>query len=562
MTSMSIRTTVYGELAAELAATRTQVMFGLAGEDNILFIDEVTRKGIAVYPASHENVAVNMADGFSWRSGQIGVCTVTRGSGLLNAATAIRTAARAGRRVLVITGDNATDSDSRWDLKALDYGPLVSSLGAEYFHAASADQAVPVLRQALDATRAGRTSVLAVPVDILLGNAAESSAAAIDDRTPTVATASPRAAGREVAREDTRRVAELLMSHSRPLMLAGQGVAGAGVRDELEELARRSGALLGTTLLARDLFLGSPYNLGIVGGFSSDPAVSILAEIDCVIAFGASLNSWTTGGATLFRSVPVIQVDTDPDAFGANIPIALGICADAAATVRGLLEAIPEVAPGDDRPLHDAAVLERLGDPLWDGPDESLSNALDPRAIATVLDAALPEERTVVLDTGRFLSSPGRYMHHLAPNAFRHTADGGSIGMGLGVALGGTLARPDVPAVLFIGDGGLSMTLGDLETAARHQLPLVIVVMNDQAFGAELVHLRMHKLRWDAACLPDLDFAACARALGIEAATVRTLGELKSHTADVARRRTPLLLDCKIRRDLFETRVIARSGPG
>ena len=561
VTTMSTRTTVYEELAAELSAARTQAKFGLAGEDNILLIDAVTQAGIAVYPASHENVAVNMADGFSWRSGQIGVCTVTRGSGVLNAATAIRTAARAGRRVLVITGDIATDGDPRWDLKALDYRPLVSSLGAEYFPVASAAEAVPVLREALEATRAGRTSVFAVPVDILLGNAAESSAPAMLDRTPTIATAPSGAEVREVGQEDTTRVARLLMSHDRPLVLAGQGVATAGVRDELEELARRTGALLGTTLLARDLFRGSPYNLGVVGGFSSDPAVPILAEIDCVIAFGASLNSWTTGGATLFHDASIIQVDTDPEALGANLSIALGICADAAATVRGLLEAIPEALPDDARPLHDAAVLARLCDPLWDGPDESLPNALDPRAIATALDVALPEQRTVVLDTGRFLSAPGRFMHHLVPDAFRHTADAGSIGMGLGVALGGALARPDIPAVLFVGDGGLSMSLGDLGTAARHHLPLVIVVMNDQAFGAELVHLQTHGLGWDAACLPDIDFAACARALGIEAATVHTLDELERHTADVAQRQAPLLLDCKIRRDLFETRVIARSGP-
>src|ERR1700749_3713793 len=107
----SLTDTVSGAIADELVALGTDVVFGLVGEDTVAFVTAAGQAGIRYCGARHENIAVNMADGYSWRSGELGVCTVPRGPGLLNGAMAIRTAARAGRSVLVITGDMATDGD-------------------------------------------------------------------------------------------------------------------------------------------------------------------------------------------------------------------------------------------------------------------------------------------------------------------------------------------------------------------------------------------------------------------------------------------------------------------
>jgi acetolactate synthase-1/2/3 large subunit len=540
--------TITGALADELIALETDVMFGLVGEDTLGFVTAASQAGVAYHGARHENIAVGMADGYSWRGGGLGVCTVTRGPGLLNAAMAIRTAARAGRRVLVITGDMATDGDWDWDFKSIDHAPLVAALGAAYFHAPTPDDVVPVFRRAAEAARRGRTVVFAVPVDVLHAPAA-AAAVGREPGLPEVRQTAP-----EPTAEAIAHAVELLGASEKPLILAGRGAQAPEVRPVLEQLALRTGALLGTTLLARELFRGSPYDVGIVGGFSSDPAVPLLAEVDCAVVFGASLNRWTTAGRTLFKDVPVIQVDSDPAALGANMSIEVEICADAGVAAARLLDAL-SASGVSSKPFHRPETLERLRRPLWAGPDESTEDELDPRAITTTLDQLLPEERTIVLDSGRHLTSAGRFMRFLGPDSFRHTADGGAIGMGLGIALGAKAASPETPAVLFIGDGGMSMTLGDLETAVRNDLPLTIVVMNDRAYGSELVHAVADGLPWDHATLPEIDFAAAAAALGLEAARVRTLEELRTHARNLEGRTTSLLLDCRIRQDLFVRRV-------
>jgi acetolactate synthase-1/2/3 large subunit len=549
MTTVDSPRAVYTRLVEDLIRMDTTVMFGLAGEDTVAFITSAAQAGITYCGARHENIAVGMADGFSWRSGRVGVCTVTRGPGLLNAATAIRTAARARRRVLVITGDMATAGDWDWDFKSIEHDPLVAALGARHFRARTADDCASSLRDAMAAAVSGDTVVLSIPVDVMHSRSAEPAT-----QVPAAAASAPpiRPAPRP---GDLRRAAELLLASDRPLILAGRGAKGPEIRDALQELARRSGALLGTSLLARDQFLTSPYDIGVVGGFSGDPAVPVLATINCVVAFGASLNTWTTGGGTLFQDVPVIQVDTDPTQLGACLPVSLGVCGDALETARELIRMVPEPDPGHRYPLHEPELLQTLREPLWSGPDETSSEGLDPRAVTTALDAILPNDRAVILDSGRHLTSAGRFMRFLGPDAFRHTADGGAIGMGLGIALGATAARPETPTVLFIGDGGLSMTLGDLETAVRNQLGLIVVVMNDHAYGSEVAHLNARGLPWDYAQLPEIDFAQCARSLGVEAATIRTLGDLRAHARNLEGRTSPLLLDCKIRQDLFVQRV-------
>jgi acetolactate synthase I/II/III large subunit len=535
--------TVQSALARELRAAGTSTIFGLVGEDTVAFVTEAANAGIGYRGARHENVAVGMADGYAWRSGELGVCTLTRGPGLLNAATAIRTAAQDGRRVLIITGDVATDGDWRWDFKAIQHGPVIAALGAEYFGASTPGTALATFREAIAVARGGRTVVFSVPVDVLRAPAAD-----VGSDAPA-RSGSARSAPRALSEREVMRAAQLLAAAERPLILAGRGAGGDRLRAVLEELAIRTGALLGTSLLARDLFVQSRYNLGVVGGFCSDPAVEILAEVDCVIAFGASLNSWTTAGATLFKDVPVIQVDHDLDQLGANFPIGVAIHGDALLTADRLLELI-EPTGRSTKPFHQPETLRRLEQPLWSGQDQSTDDGLDPRTIARTIDELLPERQSVVLDSGRHMTSPARFMHHLSPNRFRLTASAGAIGMGLGVALGAAAARPERPTVLFIGDGAMSMTIGDLETAVRHQLPLIVVVMNDSAYGSELVHLSQDGLPWDHALLPEVDFASVARSLGLAAATITAPVQLRAAIADLRARPAPFLLDCRIRRDI------------
>lgn len=533
-------------LTRELLALDTRAVFGVMGEDTAALTADLIAAGIPYLGARHEAGAVAMADGWSWATGGVGVCMVTRGPGFTNAATALRSAVGGRRAVVVLSGDAPRGTDNRHDLKVLDQEAVCRAVGVEYLTAERAGELVARLRAALAHARAGRPAALAVPVDVLNGPPSEQELG-----EPPVELFA--AAAGEPAAGDVDAIVALLARRRRPLVLAGRGACAPGVPDLLTQLAERAGALLGTTLLAKDVFRGHPLDLGVVGGFASDAAYDALAGVDCVLAFGASLTPFTTAQRTLFADAEVVQVDADPSRLGASFPVRLGVAADAARTAQRLLEALPRAR---ERPLHDPDVLARLAGAANAAPDASAGGELDPRVVTTVLDELLPRQRTVILDAGRFMTSPGRFVRVAAPDRFRLTVDAGAIGMGLGVALGAAVARAPETTVLFSGDGGLSMALADLETATRHRLPLVVVVMNDRAYGAERVHLEADGLPVEVADLPLIDFAAVAASLGIESASAATEAELRAQAGALDRAgRGPLLLDCRIRPEVTATRL-------
>jgi acetolactate synthase I/II/III large subunit len=540
---------VYHVLADELVALPTRAAFGLMGEDTAALTTELVGRGIDYYATRHEAGAVGMADGYSWATSDLGIAMVTRGPGLTNALTALHTAVRARRRVLLLTGDASTDRTS-WpeDNKYVDAEAVAASVGLAFFPVRDATETVSVLRDAVASAMVGRPALLSVAHDVLNGPAGP---AGTERVRAEEAVEEPPA---EADAVEIEAIAHMLAAALRPLVLVGRGAARPELRPLIEELAERTGALIGTTLLAKDFFRGHRLALGVVGGFASDPAEPLLREVDCALVLGASLTQFTTGYRTLFKNATVIHVDRDPKRIGATFRADAGVVADAGRVVGQLIEALP-ASNGAGKPFHREETLATLRGPLFLGEDGSVDGALDPRTVAVTLDELLPENRTLVIDAGRFMTSPSRFIRVPGPDCFRLTADAGSIGVGLGPALGAAVARPGSQTVLFIGDGGLSLSIADLETAARHRIPLIAVAMNDHGYGAERLCLAADGLPLDGADIDDMDFAAVARAVGIEAATARTVDELRSHAAALAGRTTPFLLDCKIRDDYTTPRL-------
>jgi thiamine pyrophosphate-dependent acetolactate synthase large subunit-like protein len=130
------------------------------------------------------------------------------------------------------------------------------------------------------------------------------------------------------------------------------------------------------------------------------------------------------------------------------------------------------------------------------------------------------------------------------------TSEFASIGLGFGTALGVAKGRPETPTVLVIGDGGFLMTMSELETAIREDLPLIIVPMNDCAYGAELHFLAMRKLPVQKSVFPDVEFASVAEAFGFQAHTIRTLDELRALGPILGKPDGPMLLDCKVNAEI------------
>jgi thiamine pyrophosphate-dependent acetolactate synthase large subunit-like protein len=176
-------------------------------------------------------------------------------------------------------------------------------------------------------------------------------------------------------------------------------------------------------------------------------------------------------------------------------------------------------------------LASRLADGAWRHVpyDDAGSEAhIDPRTLSIVLDEILPSERTLAIDSGHFMGYPAMYLRVPDEHAFVFTQAFQAVGLGLGTAIGAAVARPDRLTVAALGDGGALIGLSDFETVARLGLRMLIVVYNDNAYGAEVHHFGPHGHPLDLVQFPDVDFAALGRAVGLAGATVRQPADLRA----------------------------------
>jgi acetolactate synthase I/II/III large subunit len=522
---------VHARLAAALRELGVDTVFGLMGEGNMRHLIDFAEYGGTVVTAVTEGAAVSMADGYARIGARLGVASVTHGPGATNALTALTEAVRARTPLLLLTGD--TES-RRNHLQALDLRGLATVAGADYYRVLRpehvADDLDRAVRRALSTCR---PVLFDVPVDL------HRLAAAEQPRLRPLTTPS----GGAPAPDDLDRALGLLVSARRPVILAGRGATGA--RAAILDLAAALGALVGTTLLGKGLFAGAPGDLGVIGTLASDIATKTLLDADCVLVLGAGLNRYTTVEGSLLAGSTVVQVDRDPTRMGGPAEITVGLVADVEAAVLAMTEqlALVEHPPSTGHPADIAVRLAALN-PYDEFIDCSGPDTLDVRTAMIDLDRLLPANRVVVTDTGRFVYAPWRYLNVAGPPDFTHTCNFASIGLGLGAAIGAAVVSGR-PTVAVVGDGGGVMNLLELGTAVRLELPVVVVVCNDSAYGMEYRHLVDAGLDPAPAQCRWPDFVDVARALGADAVTVRTRADLTAvgeRLVDVTR---PLLLDIR-----------------
>src|SRR6266852_535164 len=533
VSSTERRSPTYQVLVDDIRALGVEQVFGLMSDDTAVFATALDSSGIRFYGARHENNAIAMAEGFSYATGGLGVAVIGRGPATANGLHAATYASRAGSRVLIIFGDAAVSSGGFNSMGVL------GAAGLRTFVATSPETARGALADAAGAALQGGAAALLLPVNVQLADMDLAEAAAPMAPKPPRPPAAPRPPAIEAA-------ASLLRQSRKPLIVAGLGAHCAGAKAELEQLADRIGALLVTSARGKDMFRGHPCNLGIVGSFSHSAARRMIDQADCVVVFGAGLNLLTMSFGHSLPKVPLIQVDSDRGHIGRWHPADVAVVGDARLAAQALLEALP-VGSNADRPFRSEETLRFLRDfdIARDFEPANTPRTVDPRALGVALEKLLPAKRNLVYDAGNFLGIVP-YLSVPGPGHFKLTSDFASIGLGFGTALGVARARPDETTVLVIGDGGFLMTMGELETVVREDLPLVVVLMNDCAYGAELHFLKMRDLPVAKSVFPDVDYAPIAEAFGFQAATIRTLDDLHKLGPLLARPDGPLFLDCKL----------------
>lgn len=524
---------MHESLARGLVEAGAHTLFGLPGDANLYLIDAyVRREGARFVGAANEAGATLMAIGFAQASRQCGFATVTHGPAFTNTLTALAEGARSRTPMVLIAGDTAIED---WEnLQNIDQRELAVGAGAGFVQmrtaaSANADLATAVRR----ALTESRPIVLNAPYDFQWDEVEHQQLSPW--LPPDSGGASPSSL------EDA---AGLLIGARTPIILAGRGAMDA--RDALLALADRLGAPVATTLRGRELFRGSDLDLGLFGGLASPDALDAIAASDCILAFGASLNRWTTEGGALLRGKRVVRVDTDAAQFALRGEADVSILGDAARvaeqlsalldlaevprrTRRGTASAVPSVRGTEPvRPYGLAAVLE-------------------------VIEDAMPAERTVITDAGRFLWQSFRRIRVPEPAAYVHGTGFGSIGLGMGLAIGAAVARADRPALLLCGDGGFMLGgITELNSAVRAGLDLVVVVLNDGAYGAEHIQLQNRGMPTTTSLVAWPSLAGVAEALGASALIVRGQDDLPALAQRLQHPAGVLLVDVRLDADDIE----------
>jgi thiamine pyrophosphate-dependent acetolactate synthase large subunit-like protein len=542
---------VYDILAKAFAQEEVRTCFALLGDANMNWAARLAGLGCRMIYTRHEHCALAAAMAYSRKNREVGVASVTCGPGVTQLVTALPAAVRAHLPLVVFAGEAPLKSG--WYNQELDQGPLITATGAAY-HPLHMPERMPVaIRDAfVQARRERRPVVVGIPFD-LQARPWEGSA----DLPRPSRELLPRTSPMPPHPDDVAKAVQLVAGAERVVVLAGLGAVEANAGPACRALAAKTGGLLATTLPARGLFHDDPFCIGISGSYTPEVGLEYLKEADLVLAVGCSLAYHAGGGGQLWPKAKMLQVDIDPVAVAQGQEVARHhLRADARLGVEALTAALPA------RKQHwrSEAMAARIRDSKPDSMTFDIeSGLLDPRDVVEALEKALPRDWEMVNSGGHcswfFAQMPSRPQER-----FLTIREFGAIGNGISFAMGVAAARPDRTVVLFDGDGSLMMHVQELETIRRHRLNILIVIMNDAAYGSELHKLRSEGMSEEGSVFGYCDFAGIARGFGLAGRTFKTLDDLPKHVAEFASGRGAAVWDFHVS-DKVVSPTIRRAHP-
>jgi thiamine pyrophosphate-dependent acetolactate synthase large subunit-like protein len=506
-------------LATAFAAEGCEVLFTLMGDANMYWSEAMSRlPGMQVVHARHEHCAVAMADGYARATGKVGVASTTCGPGFTQIMTALTIAARANVPLVVFAGDSPMTAP--FYIQQIDMAPLAQGTGAHYIPVRSIDRVLDNVREAFHiAALESRPVVLSVPMDLQ-----KQPYPYMADYTPSAdVLPTPQRPMPDPALVD--RLVGMIAEAEKPIIIAGRGAKLSGAHAAIAALAEASGALLATSLLGKGMFEGNPYALDIAGAYASDFSRECFAESDLVIGVGVGLGSYTTESGYLYPGAQTVQIDINPRGLWQGLRTAdLHIRADARAGVEAVTAALK--ARGVARTgFRTAELARKIAEDQPDRKEFSIaSGTVDPRKAMLELDAAVPKDWDVVIGGGHYFGIAMTHLRGRAAERYHVVSDFGAIGNGLPAAIGVAMARGDGKVLLIEGDGSLLMHIQELETIRRQGVRLLMAIINDGGYGAEIHKFRAGGLSPETVIHGRGDLAGVANGFGVRGATVNRLG--------------------------------------
>jgi thiamine pyrophosphate-dependent acetolactate synthase large subunit-like protein len=535
---------VYEALAEAFVAEGTSDVFGMMGDANMHWMNGLAQHGVRLFEVRHEGSGLGMADGWARAANRPGVVTTTSGPGTAQLATSMIVASRARTPLVAFCGETPLGDESA--VQYLDQRRFAAAIECEFLHLSRPGLAHEVVQRAFYLARTqSRPVMISAPIDVQQQEFEEGG-----QYVPSTALIDT---GRLLP-DPTRleQAAALIRASKRVVIIAGRGARRSGAGEPILRLQERTGALLATTLQAKNWLCDrTGYHVGISGLFGSRVAMELLQEADCVVAVGASLNSYTTEHGYLFPDAKYVQIDTAPHLVMGNGRSAdCYVQADALTAVERLTDLLDEQSVRLEG-FHTEDVRNRLEAPLRAPIDyETEPGRMDPREAIRVLDAELPGEIGLVLGSGH-QTDFGTMLFQRSRDVLSNYGMFGAIGQAPLLTIGSVVASGNRPAFVVEGDASFLMHLSEFETACRYGVPVLVVVMNDEGLGAEYHKSKAKGLDPDLALIPTPELGPVAEALGGSGATVRDAAGLRAALARFVRDPGPTVIDVRITRNVL-----------
>jgi acetolactate synthase-1/2/3 large subunit/sulfoacetaldehyde acetyltransferase len=460
-------------------------VFGIVGSTFLDVLDRLYDDASVEYiNVRHEQAAAFMADGLARVTDGPGVCLVTSGPGATNLMTGVAAAYVAHSPVVVLVGGIALDHYQKDAFQEYDLLSMFRPVTKQAVLINKAERIPELLRGALRTAMSGRPGpvFVEIPRDVLGGKLPPVSALAPERYRVTHPQAPHAAAVREAV--------ERLRRAERPLLLVGGGATRAGANQLVVELAERCGIPMITAYGRNDAVPSAhPLYLGPLGRAGAPEAAAACRRADLIVAVGSRFAQFTSQFDDRYvrPDTAIIQIDIEGRDIGRYYPVAVGIQADARETVQALLGALDRDGAPEERAAWRreaealrAQRLARLAAEAGLG-----TKPMKPQRAYAELRRVLPPETIVALDAGAAPAYGYDRLLFARPRTFLTPLDLGGLGFAFPVALGAKLGRPDAPVIAVHGDGGFLMNVQEIETAVRHNIGVVTIVMNNNCWGSE-----------------------------------------------------------------------------
>ena len=498
-----------------LVAAGVDTVFGYPGGANMPLYDELLDSPIHHILARHEQSAIHAADGYARASGKLGVCIATSGPGATNLVTGISTALMDSSPVLCITGQVPTQLAGTDAFQEADVLAIVTSITKQAYLVRDEKDLPQVMAEAIFVARSGRPGpvLIDIPKNVFVHKTTAHArpVTEITGYNPT-----PR-----LDRVVLKRANELLKQALRPVCIVGGGCKLSDATVEFRRWCDATRVPVVTTLNG----IGCPERdypgaLGFVGMHGLRRANRAVSKADVLVALGIRFDDRVTGKADLFaRNAKIIHIDIDEAEIGKLVPADVALHADLKVALAHWLEVLAEEPVGPFTEWHRLAMS--VGTGLQQPNDAGDRRVPSIAALDTLIELIGPDT-IVVTDVGQHQMWAAQRVWPSHPRKFLTSGGAGTMGFGMPSGIGAQLAFPDQRVVAIVGDGGFQMTMSELATIGRLQIPLKIFLMDNKFLGMVRQWQELFfQNRYSSVDMSDNpDFAAIAQIYGLNSFAV------------------------------------------